>query len=829
MRYRTGLLCLLASLFVMAPTAMAQDALPDLMAVVVDANQGAVEIRNIGQGAAKPGQVYIVCSRFDSTTPSTPCATGLNLPDYIKKWNVLSYDIPALQPGGKYELHLFGSGALPRKAGNYGMKITVDPIKHIAESDEKNNYTRLDTTIKAKKATAVKAAEKLPDLLLLMANADQGIVRIQNNGTAPAPASTLVASCKVYDSRGTFMHACTARTYLPNFDANRLLLNYDIPALKPGQSHEIHLFGSDAWPDRPGRYHLEVVADFDKQVAEISEANNSTSFTSLHAANDSKKGTTGRSPRPDLIPVARDPFFGIVYIENLGDTTAGKSKLLMTCNQADQNGGCATSPAMERIYDPALGGFVMNVPPIPAGKVHRVLFPMSGLTWDRGKYTFGLRADASGAVAETREYNNSVSRTLQWDTGILRIAASSNGKPAPVTYSIEPSGDRSRIPNDHLRKIGMGVHVQTPVDISLPTGEYQLGIQLANSHGVKQYFNVEVKAGTVFAQKVTFQQPGLLNITILGDNDEKISRISYSINLSGKSQYHVAAEGGGSEPAQVSLLPGSYDLHVYLKLSRFHVSPFHGSGASTMDSSLVMGADEQQVIRGIQIKSGQTIEKKIVFKHVEAGILSVHILSDGKPNQAYINVSLAKKGAPILFSFESPTQMKLMPGRYKLTVHPSDTRGSGSFQNARYGIKDVEVAIHAGETIEKHLAFTKAEKGTLAVTVLVNGSRSKAEIGIRKAGRKGRFSAVGATYNFLTNKADFLPGRYDISIHPLKLCVSPGGVDVFHGGVSGPGLRTRRLPDVKPVILHNVEIKPGERLKKTVEFKGVTRYTKVCM
>jgi len=54
-------------------------------------------------------------------------------------------------------------------------------------------------------------------------------------------------------------------------------------------------------------------------------------------------------------------------------------------------------------------------------------------------------------------------------------------------------------------------------------------------------------------------------------------------------------------------------------------------------------------------------------------------------------------------------------------------------------------------------------------------------------------------------------------------------VDVFHGGVSGPSLRTRQLPGVKPVILHDVEIKPGEKSKRTVEFKGVTRYTKVCM
>lgn len=141
-----SLFWLIASLFVMASAALAQEKLPDLTPVVVDANQGYVEVRNIGNAVSEPSQLYVVCSALYSGK-SSPCAAGLHLPGYIEKWNTLPFDIPALKPGGSYRVQMFGAGAFSQKPGNYyGMKITSDPLKKIAESNETNNYTRLDTT-----------------------------------------------------------------------------------------------------------------------------------------------------------------------------------------------------------------------------------------------------------------------------------------------------------------------------------------------------------------------------------------------------------------------------------------------------------------------------------------------------------------------------------------------------------------------------------------------------------------------------------------------------------------------------------------------------------
>ena len=99
----------------------------------------------------------------------------------------------------------------------------------------------------------------------------------------------------------------------------------------------------------------------------------------------------------------------------------------------------------------------------------------------------------------------------------------------------------------------------------------------------------------------------------MGEHNEKLTRVAYGIKASGKKNYIVGQDDSVEDiegpPFRVRLLPGDYDLHVYRKLSKFNAS-----GKSTPDISPVMGKDEQQIIRGIRIRSGQTIEKNFVFK-----------------------------------------------------------------------------------------------------------------------------------------------------------------------------------------------------------------------
>ena len=160
-----------------ATAAAASSKLPDLVPVVVNVDEGLVEVRNIGEVAAKPSQVYVNCSRVFNGKRA-PCGAGLQLPGYIEKWNILAYDIPALQPGEKYLFHVFGAGAFPHLPAAYGMAITADPLKHIAESSESNNHARLDTAINVEKPLAAQYVDLLPDQILF-AGKGKGLLQLK--------------------------------------------------------------------------------------------------------------------------------------------------------------------------------------------------------------------------------------------------------------------------------------------------------------------------------------------------------------------------------------------------------------------------------------------------------------------------------------------------------------------------------------------------------------------------------------------------------------------------------------------------------------------------
>ncbi len=156
----------------------ADNKLPDLMPVVIDASQGSFEVRNIGDAEAPASRVFVICSMFHAGQQITPCAAELHLPAYIAKWNALAFDVPALKPGDKYLLQLFDSDVLPRTPNIYGMKITTDPMKRIVEADESNNYVRLDTVIRAEEPALAQYSDLLPDQIL-SAGKEKGLLKLQ--------------------------------------------------------------------------------------------------------------------------------------------------------------------------------------------------------------------------------------------------------------------------------------------------------------------------------------------------------------------------------------------------------------------------------------------------------------------------------------------------------------------------------------------------------------------------------------------------------------------------------------------------------------------------
>ena len=465
---------LISLLLLVTTTAVSKEPLPDLTPMVINAEQGLVEVKNIGNVAVKPSQLYVVCSTFVKGGKSSPCASGLHLPSYIKKWNVLPFNVPNLKPGESYQIHLFSAATLPRKIGNYGMKITADPLKKITESNESNNYTRLDTTIK------------------------------------PPPGKLRVV---VQDDR---------KQTLKSF-------NYFIQ----------------------------------------------------------KHGT-------------KQKYKGIVVSGN------------------DQT---------------------------------------------------------------------------------------------------------------------------SPLEVEIPEGQYDVHI---------------------------------------------VSKNDFYAGFNGLRRYY------------------SHVAEIQKDMAHHILAPMR-----------------EKIIANTLITSGKTTNKRVVFKHLKLGFLKISVNADSKQEpKIWLNIKPSGQSQSILefhgpFYFDSVLKVPLAAGSYLVHMEPQNE----GYQGPGYKKTEFGVTIKPGETLQQKINYTRQNKGTLKLTVLVNGSKSKARIGILKAGGKGRFGATRTSYNMMTNTVELLPGHYDISVVPMEFTLSLGGLEFFHGRSEAPSIKTKVIAHIKPIILHNIEIKPDESLEKTLNFK----------
>jgi len=125
---------------------------PDLIPQVINGQHGEVVVKNIGLATAGESQLGIICSRSHSSLTAMACVDErLHLSNYNASYNTLSFNIPALKPGASYRIKVWGAGGIPlssKVADSYSMKLFADVKKRVAESNERNNDTRLDVTIR---------------------------------------------------------------------------------------------------------------------------------------------------------------------------------------------------------------------------------------------------------------------------------------------------------------------------------------------------------------------------------------------------------------------------------------------------------------------------------------------------------------------------------------------------------------------------------------------------------------------------------------------------------------------------------------------------------
>lgn len=112
---------------------------------------------------------------------------------------------------------------------------------------------------------------------------------------------------------------------------------------------------------------------------------------------------------PDLKPLVKSPFNGVVRVKNVGVAKAGPSVVTIECNKLGAGGGgCPEAAGLAAYEDPAYPNkAVIQVPALKPGKTftHKLGF-WDSLSFGPGTYRFTVIADDGNKIAESNEGNN---------------------------------------------------------------------------------------------------------------------------------------------------------------------------------------------------------------------------------------------------------------------------------------------------------------------------------------------------------------------------------------------------------------------------------------
>ncbi|MDW5561693.1 MAG: CARDB domain-containing protein [Methanomassiliicoccus sp.] len=165
------------------------------------------------------------------------------------------YTIPVIQPGESITINAIWTA---RTLGQHNISVVIDPYGRINELDNTNNanYTMV-------------AVQGIADL-----SVQRSDVTISPN--SPARGQTSTISAKVWNYGDITAEDVMVSFYVTYGSSRTLLTNAVIGTIDQGESGEATV----SWtPSNPGTYTVEVVVDGNGAIEEISEANNTVSFS----------------------------------------------------------------------------------------------------------------------------------------------------------------------------------------------------------------------------------------------------------------------------------------------------------------------------------------------------------------------------------------------------------------------------------------------------------------------------------------------------------------------------------------------------------------------
>ncbi len=239
--------------------------------------------------------------------------------------------------------------------------------------------------------------------------------------------------------------------------------------------------------------------------------------------------------------------------------------------------------------------------------------------------------------------------------GELILTLSSNGKPVKAWVRLSGKGSIGLVEYTNDQGVNAGHHWR------LQPGVYRLETRPAGLHGVEPLVisGIKITAGKTVTKRLTFSQ-STLHLSAFENGNPAIVQISLKNLASGKtvfdtSSYSTFTMRGVKTPYDIKVAPGKYRLSVKLptEITRSDLAPYQKDIDLSSDKSSLFNKTVRFITRPLRITA----------------------LIDGKPARAHLyiddltaNRNLFNSDFLVSGGFQTPYQLILTPGRYRLTA-----------------------------------------------------------------------------------------------------------------------------------------------------------------
>ena len=256
--------------------------------------------------------------------------------------------------------------------------------------------------------------------------------------------------------------------------------------------------------------------------------------------------------------------------------------------------------------------------------------------------------------------------------GYLEITSLKEGQPFEARVDVYRQSDNKSMgsKNTWYRK--------KLAEFKLVPGTYYMKVtdRSVTPHQRQEIRDIEIVSGQTVGKILAFGEAGILRIKTVKENQPFEARVdvyrqSDNKRMGDKNTWYR------KKPAEFKLVPGTY----YMKVTDRSVTPH-----------------QRQEIRDIEVVSGQTVEKTLMF--VSGGVLKITATRDGQPFEARTDVYRQSDNKRIgdknTWYRKKPAEFKLVPDIYYIKVSDRKTK-------EKKEIRDIEIL--SGQTVEKTVIF----------------------------------------------------------------------------------------------------------------------------